>query len=219
MAQVSFEQVTADERVKACIRQADEVLSAIGYTEHGFSHVMKVARAAGDIMTTLGFSPREAELAAIAGYLHDVGNVVNRAGHAQSGALLAYQLLTALGMDEAEKTQVVCAVGHHDEATAAPVTAIAAALIIADKSDVRRSRVRDPKDDGIHGRVNSSVDETHIVLDRGNKTLTLSMRIDTAVSSVMEYFEAFLSRMELCRAAAQKLSLSFKLEINGQQML
>lgn len=222
MAEITFEQLKNSEMVNAYLRQADSVLAAIGYTEHCFTHAHRVAASAGYILSSLCYPARQVELAKIAAYLHDIGNLVNRADHAHSGALLADGLLDKFGMDTAEKLAVISAIGHHDEPTAAPVSDIAAALIIADKSDVRRSRVRGQisrETAGIHERVNYSVTDALLHIDAEEKTLRLSMQIDTKFSSVMEYFEVFLSRMELCRRACQRLGLTFCLRINGQELI
>ena len=181
----------------------------------------KTAYEAYSLLLKLGYDERTAELARIAGYLHDIGNMVNRVDHAQSGALIAFQLLTGLGMPPQEIATIVTAIGHHDEATAAPVNPVAAALILADKCDVRRSRVRnrDVSSFDIHDRVNYSVERSEVLLDVPGRTVTLSLSINTQVCAVMDYFEIFLQRMLLCRRAAEALSLKFRLEINGQVLL
>lgn len=218
---VTYEQIRNDARINTYIRQADESMRAMGFTEHSFAHVTKCAQAASALLTDLGYSQREAELARIAGYLHDIGNVVNRNDHAHSGALMAFRLLDELGMPAEEVAVVVTAIGNHDEHTAFPVNAVAAALILADKSDVRRSRVRDREGirSDIHDRVNYAVERADLTLDRGAKTLTLTMTIDTTICPVMEYFEIFTTRMLLCRKAAQFFGLEFKLRINDAVIL
>jgi len=218
---VTYEQIKQDERINTYIRQADESMRAMGFTEHSFAHVTKCAQTASELLTDLGYSPREAELARIAGYLHDIGNVVNRNDHAHSGALMAFRLLDELGMPAEDVAVVVTAIGNHDEHTAFPVNAVAAALILADKSDVRRSRVRKGKDicSDIHDRVNYAVERAELTLDREARTLTLTMNIDTAICPVMEYFEIFTVRMLLCRKAAQFFGLEFKLRINDAVIL
>lgn len=219
---LTFEQVKNNEEIKTYIRKADESLKAIGYTEHSFAHVVKCAHQAAEILEKLGYPQRTAELARIAGYMHDIGNVINRKDHAQSGAIMSFRILDKLGMDAGELATVICAIGNHDESTAAPVNEVAAALILADKSDVRRSRVRaeeyPPKGD-IHDRVNYSVDESALELDLEKKQIALRLKIDTEYCAVMEYFEIFLGRMMLCRKAAEYLGLQFRLMINDAAML
>ena len=216
---ISYNDVRGDKAVLAYIKSADESLRALGFTEHGLGHVGPVADMAADILETLGYPEREVELARIAGLLHDIGNVVNRVKHSQSGALMAFRILDRMGMDPEEIAKVVTAIGNHDEGEGVPVSDISAALILADKSDVRRSRVRetDAAPD-IHDRVNSSVDSTELKIDKSVGTVTLSLKIDTAVASVMEYFEIFLGRMVMCRKAADRLGLKFCIEINEQKI-
>jgi metal-dependent HD superfamily phosphatase/phosphodiesterase len=217
---ITFEQIKQDEQIKTYIRMADASLGSMGYTEHSFAHVSKVAQKAGEILRRLGYSEREAELAQIAGYIHDIGNIVNRIDHAQSGAVMAFRLLDRLGMDAKEIATIVSAIGNHDESTAFPVNPVAAALILGDKTDVRRSRVRnqDFSTFDIHDRVNYAVDEAHTELGP-EKDFTLTIHIDRQICAVMDYFEIFLGRMLLCRKAAEKLSLTFHLVINGQEVL
>ena len=218
-AVIKFDDVRADREVLAYIKSADKSMRALGYTEHGLGHVSKVADMAAWILSALGCPEREIELARIAGLLHDIGNVVNRVKHSQSGALMAFRILDRMGMEPEEIAEIVTAIGNHDEGEGVPVSNIAAALIIADKSDVRRTRVRPTEaEPDIHDRVNSSVDAAEVKIDRDEKTLTLILKIDTAIASVMEYFEIFLSRMVMCRKAAEKLSLKFCIEINGQKI-
>lgn len=218
---MTYEQVKQDEAVKVYIAQADASLDALGFTEHSFAHVTRVSEVAGDILRTLGYAERTVELAKIAGYLHDIGNVVNRIDHSQSGAVMAFRILDRMNFPPEEIAAIVTAIGNHDEGTGVPVNAVAAALIIADKSDVRRSRVRKKESiaHDIHDRVNYSVTDSDLQIDVGQKTITLSLTVDTQVSSVMEYFEIFMKRMLLCRQAAQRLELTFKLTINDQQLV
>ena len=218
---VTFEQIKADPEISTYIRQADESMRAMGFTEHSFAHVTKCAHTASELLAELGYPEREVELARIAGYLHDIGNVVNRDDHAHSGALMAFRLLDKLGMPAQEVAVVITAIGNHDEHTAFPVNAVAAALILADKSDVRRSRVRsrDNIHVDIHDRVNYAVEQSHLALDKQAGTLTLSMDIDPAICPVMEYFEIFTTRMLLCRKAAEFFGLTFKLRINDAVIL
>ncbi len=218
---LTYEKLKQDASVRVYIQKADDTLRILGYTEHCFEHVCRVARIAGDLLVTLGYTEREVELARIAGYLHDIGNLVNRVDHSQSGAVMAFRILDHMGMDAEDIADVVSAIGNHDEGTGVPVHPIAAALILADKSDVRRSRVRNI-DTGmfdIHDRVNYSVTDSALDINEGKTVMTLRLTIDTHYSSVMDYFEIFLERMVLCRKAADCLGLVFRLEINGQRVL
>jgi metal-dependent HD superfamily phosphatase/phosphodiesterase len=218
---ITFEDVKNDNDIKTYITKADETLIALGYTEHSFAHVGKCAKEAGDLLGQLGYSARTAELARIAGYLHDIGNVVNRADHAQSGAMMAFRLLDHMGMASGEIATVVSAIGHHDEVTAFPVNEVAAAVLLADKSDVRRSRVRNDElaTFDIHDRVNYAVERSDLSLCLENRTITLSLAIDDDIFSAMDYFEIFLGRMLLCRKASAYFELKFQLVINGAVLL
>ena len=218
---VTFEDIRMNLSIKTYIKKADDSLKEIGYTEHSFTHVLNVSRDAGRILEILNYSPRDIELARIAGYMHDIGNIVSRIEHAQTGAVMAFRILDNLGMDTEDIADVITAIGNHDESTGVPINAIAAALILADKSDVRRSRVRndDATSFDIHDRVNYSVQSSSLVTDPIKKTITLSLQIDTSWCSVMDYFEIFLGRMLLCRKAAEKLGLQFKLHINEQNLI
>lgn len=232
--------------VKAFIRRANENLGAMGYTEHGFLHTDTVAHTAYRILSEMGYPKREAELAAIAGYLHDIGNVVERSHHYYTGALISIMILKDLGMDEAEIAEIAAAIGNHDEISGNPVSNISAAVILADKADVHRARVRNRNfvNFDIHDRVNYAVEESSLELQPGvrldyinnrmagsalegfstdeeaaGRVITLKLKIDTSISQVMEYFEIFLSRMILCRRAANFLSSRFSLVINDVQLL
>ena len=191
---ITLEDIQKDPQIHTYIEQGNRILGVIGYTEHGFAHAKRSSNYASYILKSLGYDDRTCELAAIAGYMHDIGNVVNRVAHAQSGALMAFTLLTNMGMDPAEIAQVVSAIGNHDEGTAAAVNPIAAALILSDKGDV-------------------------LDIDPENKTAILDITIDTDICPVMDYFEIFLTRMVLCRSAAQYLGLSFELVINAVRLL
>lgn len=217
---MTYEEIRRDQAVKVYIAQADASMQALGFTEHSFAHVTKVAETAGDILQQLSFESRTVELAKIAGYLHDIGNLVNRIDHSQSGAVMAFRILDRMEFPPEEIAAIVTAIGNHDEGTGVPVNAVAAALIIADKSDVRRSRVRRKEDiaSDIHDRVNYSVTNSKLDVDPQGKTITLSLTVDTQVSSLMEYFEIFMKRMLMCRKAAECLGLTFHLTVNGQQM-
>ena len=218
---ITIEDLKANEKIKTYISKADESLVALGYTEHSFAHVCSVAETAKYILQTLGSPEHEVELAQIAGYLHDIGNLVNRVDHSQSGAVMAFRILEDMGMDPADIATVVSAIGNHDEGTGVAVNAAAAALILADKSDVRRSRVRnqDKATFDIHDRVNYSVKKSLLKINEERTIIKLKLTVDTHYSSVMDYFEIFLGRMTMCRKAAQALGLEFKLIINEQQLI
>jgi len=218
---ITYEQIKNNENIRTYISKADQALATMGYTDHSFGHVTKVAEMAGYILETLGQDAHTVELVKIAGYLHDIGNLVNRVEHSQSGAVMAFRILDKLGMPAEDIADVVSAIGNHDEGTGTPVSNIAAALFLADKSDVRRSRVRNrdiPSFD-IHDRVNYSVDHSDLTISEDKTEIRLNIQIDTQYSSVTEYFEIFLERMLLCRKAAEKLGLRFRLEINDQLLM
>ena len=218
---VTYEKVKNDYAVRSYINAADESLKALGYTEHSYAHVIKVAEFAGTILETLGYDAHTAELARIAGVLHDIGNLVNRSEHSQSGAVMAFRILDNMGMDAVDIATVVTAIGNHDEGTGVPVNAVSAALILADKSDVRRSRVRnaDISTFDIHDRVNYSVTSSELKISEDKKEIALDLAIDAEYSSVTDYFEIFLARMLLCRKAAEILGMKFRLIINGQKLM
>ena len=215
---ITYDDIKQNETIKTYIIEADKTLLAMGYTEHSFAHVCKVANDAAYILESLEYSPRDIELAKIAGYLHDIGNLVNRIDHSQSGAIMSFRLLDNLKMDPKEIALITSAIGNHDEGTGIAVNHIAAALILADKSDVRRSRVRNNNTTtfDIHDRVNYSVTKSELSINKTDKTITLNLEIDTTISTVMEYFEIFLKRMIMCKNAASKLGLQFKVIINNQ---
>lgn len=218
---MTFQEIKKDPKLRAFIKASDDSMISLGFTEHSFAHVGLVAEKAGNIMAFLGFAPHMAELARIAGYLHDIGNLVNRVEHSQSGALIAMGLLEGWGFPPEDIALIVSAIGNHDEGTGTPVNSIAAALILADKSDVRRSRVRekDLSAFDIHDRVNYSVEKSELKINEDKTQIQLRLTVDTEVSPVMEYFEIFLDRMVLCRKAAEKLGLEFKLFINDLALL
>lgn len=214
---LKYADIKKSEEIRAYIKQADISLEALGLTEHSFAHVTKCAEVAGKLLQDLDYNERDVELAKIAAFMHDIGNVINRIDHAQSGAMMAFRILDKMGMPYEETAMIVNAIGNHDEGTAFPVNAIAAALILADKTDVRRSRVRNKETISIdiHDRVNYAVEKAELILDKENKEITLYLSIDSKISSVMDYFEIFLQRMLLCRKAANFFGLNFKLNING----
>lgn len=220
-AVLSPEDIFKDQEVRAYIRQGNDNLGVIGFTEHGFAHAKRSSDTAREILTALGYPERTCQLAAIAGYMHDIGNTVNRVDHAHSGALMAFTILTKLGLSPQETGLICSAIGHHDERTAFPVNPVAAALILSDKSDVRRSRVRKDAEleEDIHDRVNYAVENSRLQIDPQEKLLIFHLTIDTKICPVMEYFEIFMDRMVLCRKAAQTLGLQFELIINGTRLL
>lgn len=218
---ITYEQIKQNDAIRTYIQKADESLAALGYTEHSFAHVTKVAENVKYILETLGYSQQEVELGMIAAYLHDIGNLVNRSEHSQSGAVMAFRILDRMDLPAEDIATVVTAIGNHDEGTGVPVNSIAAALILADKSDVRRSRVRnqDKKTFDIHDRVNYSVEKSILKINQEHSLIKLKLSVDTHYGSVMDYFEIFLERMILCRKAAEKLGLQFKLMINEQSLI
>ena len=217
---ITFKEIKENEAIKTYIIQADNTLSSLGYTEHSFAHVARVAKVAKYILENLSYPKEEVELAQIACYMHDIGNIINREEHAQSGAVMAFRILDQLGATPEENAKIIAAIGNHDEETAVPVSAIAAALILGDKTDVRRSRVRNPSlpTFDIHDRVNYAVEESKVEIIE-NKIFQLKLTIDTTISPVMDYFEIFLERMLLCKRAAHRLELEFELIINNQKVL
>ena len=218
---ISYAFVKNSPELNTYIKKADEALGAMGFTEHSFAHVTKCAVEAGNLLEALGYDARTVELTRIAGYMHDIGNMVNRNGHAHSGAIIAFQLLQKWGMAPEEIAAIVSTIGNHDGSTAFPVSPMAAALILADKSDVRRSRVRNqnPAEFDIHDRVNHAVDSAQLALDLAEQTVTLNLMIDTSQCPVLDYFEIFMDRMLLCRRAADRLGLKFRLNINGASIM
>ena len=218
---LTFEDVKNNAAIRTYIQRADESLIALGFTEHSFAHVTMVAENAAYILETLGYPARTVEIARIAAFLHDIGNLVNRVDHSQSGAVMAFRILDNLNCDPEEIATIVTAIGNHDEGTGQPVNAVAAALILADKSDVRRSRVRnrDKTTFDIHDRVNYSVKKSDLKINGEHTLIKLELSVDTEYGSIMDYFEIFMQRMILCRKAAEKLGLQFKLAINDQQLI
>lgn len=218
---IRLEDLKNNEDIRTLITRADASLKALGYTEHCFAHVTKSAETAGYILRTLGYSERDVELARVAGYLHDIGNLVNRTEHSQSGAVMAFVLLSNLGMDMADIADVTTAIGNHDEGTGVPVNPIAAALILADKADVRRSRVRlsEGEEADIHDRVNYSVEQADLSVTADRSAIILSITLNPAYGSVMDYFVIFTERMLMCRRAAESLGLRFGLIINDQILM
>ena len=218
---LTYKDIKNNEAIREYIKRADESLVALGYTEHSFAHVCNVAERVKYILTALNYDEHYVELGMIAAYMHDIGNLVNRIDHSQSGAVMSFRILDNLGMPPSDIATIVTAIGNHDEGTGVPVNPIAAALILADKSDVRRSRVRngDISTFDIHDRVNYSVKSSELKMVPEEKEIILEIEIDTRYSAVMEYFEIFLQRMILCRKAAERLGCQFRLSINSQRLL
>lgn len=217
---LTLREIRRDNRVRVYIAKGNEQMQAIGFTEHGHRHAGIVATIARSILTSLGHEERTAELAAIAGYLHDIGCVVNRRGHVEAGALISFSILSDLQMEPVEIAEVVGAVGNHEEPDGLPINPVAAAVIIADKSDVHYSRVQNTRreDYDIHDRVNGSVKKSFLRVDPETKRIRLELEIDTEIASVMEYFEIFITRMALCRKAADKLGCTYRVSINGHDV-
>jgi len=219
---ITIKEVKNDSEVIAFIARADKVMEEIGYTEHGYRHADLVSKIAFNILDRLGYSQREAELAGIAGYLHDIGNLVNRKNHYLVGAKISGDILKGLGMEPDEVSQIMSAIGNHEEESGTAIDAITAALILADKSDVHRSRVRRDIAEfafDIHDRVNYAVNHSFLRVNNEEKKIVLELEIDTDISQVMDYFEIFLDRMTMCRRAADTLGCEFEIIINGMKIL
>ena len=218
---VTYKYIKRNPDIMEYISRADRALEAQGYTEHSFAHVERVAATSSMILTTLGYDERTVELARIASIMHDIGNVINRIDHAQSGAVMAFRLLDNLSMPADEICSVISAIGNHDEGTGQPLDAISAALIIGDKTDVRRSRVRnnDFLTFDIHDRVNYAVEVSNISFSEDKSSIILELVIDTEISPVMEYFEIFMDRTMMSKHAAKFLNIWFELIINDTKLL
>ena len=218
---VTYRYIKQNPDIMEYIRRADKALEAQGYTEHSFAHVERAAQVASMILEGLGYDERTVELAKIAGIMHDIGNVINRIDHAQSGAVMAFRLLDNLSMPANEICSIISAIGNHDEGTGQPLDPISAALIIGDKTDVRRSRVRnsDLLTFDIHDRVNYAVEYSKVSFSQDKTSIILELQIDTKISSVLEYFEIFLDRMLLCKRASQFLGIKFEMIVNGSSVL
>lgn len=218
---ITIEDVKANPVVDACIRKGNEYLGVMGFTEHSYRHINLVSSIARNILEKLGRPKRECELAAIAGYLHDIGNVVSRNDHGITGANIAFPILLQMCMPPDEVCMVVSAIANHEEQYGYPVNAVAAALIVADKSDVHRSRVRNQEfaTFDIHDRVNYAASQAFVFVNDDQHTITMELSIDIEICPVMEYFEIFLARMMLCRRAANYLGCNFELVINGAKLL
>lgn len=218
---MKLEDVKNDKEVNVLVDNTERQLTELGYTEHGRRHIGIVSEIAGNILEELGYSEREIELARIAGYLHDIGNSINRMDHAHTGTILAYDILKRLGMPLEDAAEIMMAIGNHDENSGTAVSTVSAAIILADKSDVHRSRVRNENLSrfDIHDRVNYAVEEAKVEVDTENKKIYLKLKIDTEICPVIKYFEIFLDRMLMCKKAASYLDVWFHLEINGAVLL
>ncbi len=218
---MTLEDIKKDKEINVLIDNTERQLTELGYTEHGRRHIGIVSEVAGNILKELGYSEKEIELARIAGYLHDIGNAINRVDHAHNGALMAYEILKRMGMSLEDAAEIMMAIGNHDEGSGTAVSPISAAIILADKADVHRSRVRNENMSrfDIHDRVNYAVEEAKIQVDVENKKIYLKLKIDTEICPVIKYFEIFLDRMLMCKKAASYLKVWFHLEINGAVLL
>lgn len=218
---ITLEDVKNNKEVETYILKGDEYLKAMGFTEHSFRHLNLVSHIAGNVLSHLGHNQRDVELASIAGYLHDIGGVVSRHDHGVAGAVIAFHILSKMGADPEEIAAIVSAIGNHEEEYGSPVSSISAALILADKSDVHRSRVRNREiaTFDIHDRVNYAVKKSFLRVDEEKKAIILELEIDPEISNLMEYFEIFLVRMVMCRRAAAFLNRSFWLMVNGTKMV
>ncbi len=216
---VTINDIRKNKEILCYIKEADHALAEMGFTEHALAHVENCVKVVTEVLSKLNYNLEEINLAQIAAFMHDIGNVINRVDHAQSGAIMSFRILDKLGMDEISISKIINAIGNHDESTATPVSPISAALILADKSDVRRSRVRQihASDFDIHDRVNYAVTKKDIEFD--GKEFVLKLEIDTNICSIMNYFEIFLKRMILCQKASDYLKIKFSLVINGTKML
>ncbi len=221
MSHITYKYIKENEEIRTYVATADKTLAQMGYSEHSFAHVTIVAENSGMILESLGYDSRTVELSKIAGYMHDIGNVVNRINHALSGANMAFRLLDKISVPPQEICEIISAIGHHDEGTALPLSPITAAIIIADKTDVRRSRVRntDLITFDIHDRVNYAAEQSKIFFNEDKSVLIMDLKIDTNISAVMEYFQIFLERMLLCKKAAMYLGIKFEVVINGLSVL
>lgn len=218
---ITLKDIKENQELDALIRGSQKQLNAIGYTEHGHRHISIVSKRAGDILEKLGYPERTVELTRIAGYMHDIGNCVNRVDHAHTGAILAYNSLREMGMPIEEITEIMMAIGNHDENTGTAVSDISAALILADKSDVHRDRVvnKNLSTFDIHDRVNYAVTDADLIIDEKERKIKLKLTIDTTICPVLDYFEIFMQRTMMCKYAAKYLKIWFELIINDTKLL
>lgn len=218
---ITFDDIRNNAEIRTYMAKGNENLGVLGFTEHGMGHAMKTAAVAADILERLGYGARTIELAKIAAFMHDIGNCVNRTDHAHLGGVMAFPILREMGMEAAEIAVVIAAIGNHDEKTGTAVDEVSAALILADKTDVRRSRVRGREQTkfDIHDRVNYAAVSSQVSIDGENRVITLDIELDDSMCSVLDYFEIFLDRMLMCRRAAEKLGCRFRLTANGSKVL
>lgn len=218
---VTYKEIRENEEIREYIRKGNANLGVLGYTDHSVAHCAIVAEEAGKILEMFGYSEHEIELAKIAGFMHDIGNCVNRSRHAEYGGLLANEILKGMDISLQDRVTVISAIGHHDESTGRAMDAVSAALIIADKTDVRRNRVREKEKAtfDIHDRVNYAVTESKLTINVEEKTITLNLEVDEKICTMYEYFEIFLGRMMMCRSAAEMLGAKFRLRVNGSKVL
>lgn len=217
---MKYEEIRNNEEIRAFLKKGNDNLGVLGFTDHSTAHCALVAERAADILKELGYDQHMIELAKIAGFMHDIGNAINRSHHAEYGAILAYELLKETDMPIDDRLTIVSAIGNHDEKDGVAVDEVTAALIIADKTDVRRSRVQSSKEEfDIHDRVNYAVTDADVIVDKENMTITLKLEIDETICSMFEYFEIFLGRMEMTRKAAKVFGAKFKVTVNGSKVL
>ena len=218
---ITLEDVIKDEEVEAFVKASQKQLNALGYTEHSYRHIGIVSKRTGEILQKLGYDEKTVELGKIAGYLHDIGNCVNRTDHAHSGAILAYNILKEIGVPADDRTEIVMAIGNHDEGTGTAVSDISAALILADKSDVHRDRVTNTNMStfDIHDRVNYAVTDANLEIDAESRKVILNLTIDTQICPVLDYFQIFMDRTMMSKYAAKYLHIWFELVINGTKLL
>lgn len=217
---MNYTEIRNHEEIRALLKKGNDNLGVLGFTDHSTAHCALVAERAAEILKELGYDKDTIELAKIAGFIHDIGNAINRSHHAEYGAILAYELLKETDMPIDDRLTIVSAIGNHDEKDGVAVDAVTAALIIADKTDVRRSRVVSPKEEfDIHDRVNYAVTDADVIVDRENMTITLKLEIDESICTMYEYFEIFLGRMEMSRRAANVFGAKFKVTVNGSKVL
>ena len=217
---MNYTEIRNHEEIRALLKKGNDNLGVLGFTDHSTAHCALVAERAAEILKELGYDKDTIELAKIAGFMHDIGNAINRSHHAEYGAILAYELLKETDMPIDDRLTIVSAIGNHDEKDGVAVDAVTAALIIADKTDVRRSRVVSPKEEfDIHDRVNYAVTDADVIVDRENMTITLKLEIDESICTMYEYFEIFLGRMEMSRRAAKVFGAKFKVTVNGSKVL